>query len=248
MSAHVEPGVAAPPSDRLPSWTAVLSVVAHPDDESFALGAVLDSFARSGARVAVLCLTRGEASTLHGVPGELDQVRSQELAAAAAVLGVAEVSLLGHPDGRLAGVDLDRLRGEVTAAARATGAQGLLVFDRTGVTGHPDHAHATLAALAAAEVLDLPVLGWTIPDTVAVRLRAEHGVVFDGHPRRSIDLVVDVDRTRQLEAVRCHASQALPGSVLWRRLELLGDREHLRWLRPEEAKAPVGAEPTASWF
>ena len=33
-----------------------------------------------------------------------------------------------------------------------------------------------------------------------------------------------------------HVSQAVPGSVLWRRLELLGDREHLR-LTPS---APVG--------
>jgi hypothetical protein len=26
----------------------------------------------------------------------------------------------------------------------------------------------------------------------------------------------------------------VPGSVLWRRLELLGDREHLRWLHDPE--------------
>jgi hypothetical protein len=39
-----------------------------------------------------------------------------------------------------------------------------------------------------------------------------------------------MDRIRQLAAVRCHPSQAVPGSVLWRRLDLLGDTEHLRWL------------------
>jgi N-acetylglucosamine malate deacetylase 2 len=42
---------------------------------------------------------------------------------------------------------------------------------------------------------------------------------------------VPVDRSLQLAAVACHPSQAVPGSVLWRRLELLGDEEHLRWLR-----------------
>jgi hypothetical protein len=42
-----------------------------------------------------------------------------------------------------------------------------------------------------------------------------------------------VHRERQLQAVRAHPSQAVPGSVLWRRLELLGDREHLRWLVAE---------------
>jgi LmbE family N-acetylglucosaminyl deacetylase len=36
-----------------------LAVVAHPDDESFGLGAVLSAFIDSGTRVSVLCFTRG---------------------------------------------------------------------------------------------------------------------------------------------------------------------------------------------
>jgi len=36
-----------------PSWTSVLAVVAHPDDESFGLGAILDAFIFAGARVQV---------------------------------------------------------------------------------------------------------------------------------------------------------------------------------------------------
>lgn len=43
-----------PPSDRLPEWSRVLVVVAHPDDESFALGALLDAFTRQGAEVHVM--------------------------------------------------------------------------------------------------------------------------------------------------------------------------------------------------
>jgi LmbE family N-acetylglucosaminyl deacetylase len=41
----------------LPVWTSVLAVVAHPDDESFVLGAILDAFTRTGARGEVRCLT-----------------------------------------------------------------------------------------------------------------------------------------------------------------------------------------------
>jgi LmbE family N-acetylglucosaminyl deacetylase len=52
----------------LPVWTSVLAVVAHPDDESFGLGAILDAFTRAGARGEVLCLTHGEASTLTAPP------------------------------------------------------------------------------------------------------------------------------------------------------------------------------------
>lgn len=112
-------------------------------------------------------------------------------------------------------------------------AEGLLVFDASGVTGHPDHVAATAAALLAAETRGRPVLGWTLPASVATRLNEEFGAGFVGHPGDEVDLVVAVDRTRQHVASRAHVSQALPGSVLWRLLELLGDTEHLRWLRRE---------------
>ena len=232
----------AMPSTELPAWPSVLAVVAHPDDETFALGAVLAAFVDAGSRVAVLCLTRGEASTLHGVAGDLTALRTDELSAAAAVLGVHDVSLLSHPDGRLSEVDLDTLAAQVVTAAGDLGAEGILGFDLTGVTGHPDHVHATAAALRAADLLDLPVIGWTVPDTVAVQLREEYGEPFDGHAGPEIDLVVTISRTVQLEAIRCHPSQAVPGSVLWRRLQLLGDREHLRWLRtPHEQRQGVSS-------
>lgn len=215
----------------LPAWTSVLAVLAHPDDESFALGAILDAFVRAGARVQVLCLTHGEASTLHGVPGDLASVRQAELAAAAAALGVTQTTLHHHRDGALSQVSRARLSNEVVAAAEACSADGLLVFDTAGVTGHPDHVAATAAGLLAAQTLDLPVLGWTLPDTVAALLNQEFDVAFTGHGDQDIDLWVSVDRTRQNAASHAHASQALPGSVLWRRLELLGDTESLRWLR-----------------
>lgn len=215
----------------LPPWRSVVAVVAHPDDESFALGAILAAFAETGARVSVLCLTRGEASTLHGVPGDLGKLRTEELTAAAAALGLHTVALLAYPDGHLPEVDLDQLATHVVTAAQEVDADGLIGFDLNGVTGHPDHARATMAALDAAETLNLPVLGWTVPATVAQQLREELGAPFDGHTETEIDLVVPVDRALQLKAVGCHPSQAVPGSVMWRRIELLGDHEHLRWLR-----------------
>lgn len=215
----------------LPPWQSVLAVVAHPDDESFGLGAVLDAFVTAGAQVAVLCLTHGEASTLHGVDGDLRRIREAELRAAGSVLGISSIRLESYPDGELAGVDLDELGSVVADAVEATGAEGLVVFDVSGVTGHPDHARATQAALIGSETRGLGVLAWTLPDDVPEVLAGEFGVAFTGHAPAEVDVVLRVSRARQLDAVTCHPSQAVPGSVLWRRLELLGDREHLRWLR-----------------
>jgi Uncharacterized proteins, LmbE homologs len=226
-------------ADALPVWTSVLAVVAHPDDESFGLGAILDAFTRAGAGVEVLCLTHGEASTLHGAPGDLASLRGAELAAAADVLGVTRAMLKDHADGDLSDLPGAMLAAEVVAAADYSRADGLLVFDTAGVTGHPDHMAATAAGLLAAEMLNLPVLGWTLPEAVAAQLNQELGASFIGHRDEDIDLRVTVDRARQRLASRAHVSQALPSSVLWRRLELLGDTESLRWLRQ-----PIGATVT----
>ena len=194
-------------------------------------GPDLAGFADAVAAVAVLCFTHGESSTLHGIEGDLDSVRAGELAGAARVLGVDPVRLLGYPDGALAEVDVGDLSAHVLDLAGEVGADGLLVFDTDGVTGHLDHASATVAALAAADRAGLTVLGWTVPRSVAFALNEEYGAAFTGHDPQDIDLVVTVDRTRQLAAVACHPSQAIPGSLLWRRLDQLGDTEYLRWLR-----------------
>jgi len=65
---------------RLPAWGDVLALVAHPDDESFGLGALLASFVAAGSRVSVLCLPHGEASTLHGVARAHRSVRARQVA------------------------------------------------------------------------------------------------------------------------------------------------------------------------
>jgi hypothetical protein len=129
----------------------VLAVVAHPDDESFGLGAVLSTFSGSGAETSVLCFTHGEASTLHGVLGDLGALRERELREAAAVLEVAAVRLLDHPDGQLESVSLDTLVTELLGMADAVAADLLLVFDEgasagTRTIGAPPRPRAAPAA------------------------------------------------------------------------------------------------------
>lgn len=58
-------------------------------------------------------------------------------------------------------------------------------------------------------------------------MNEEFAAGFVGYPADDLSQV-PVDRGRQLRAIRRHGSQAVPGSVLWRRLELLGDTEYVR--------------------
>ena len=223
------------PAASLPTASSVLAVCAHPDDESFGLGAVLDSFVGQGADVAMLCFTKGEASSLGCSDRALSEIRSAELVGAAAALGIGRVKLLDRADGSLVDEPLEALAAEVTAMSDEVGADLLLVFDEDGITGHPDHRRATEAALAGAP--GLSVLAWSVPREVADSLNAEFGSGFVGRDPGELDFVVSVDRTRQRQAIGCHASQSGHNPVLWRRLELLRDSEALRWLRAPASEA-----------
>jgi LmbE family N-acetylglucosaminyl deacetylase len=219
-----------PGTELLQSHRRMLAVVAHPDDESFGLGAVLSAATQAGSAVSLLCFTHGEASTLHAVAGDLGRIRARELHGAAHALGVTAVQLLSHPDGGLSDVPLDMLASQVTALIDEVTPDLLLAFDEGGITGHPDHERATEAARRAARLRGLTVAAWAIPADIAQTLNREFGTGFVGRPRAELDVEVHVDRACQWQAIGRHRSQSLYDMVLRRRLELLADREWLRFL------------------
>lgn len=215
------------PGNPLTGMTSVLAVVAHPDDESFGLGAVIDTVVRAGGSVAVLCFTHGEASTLGGSHQDLAAIRAKELREAASVLRVDDTELLDYPDGALSSVPRPELTGHILRVAAHESPSHLLVFDVGGVTGHPDHEAATAAALAAADRLGLPVLGWALPQHVADQQNTELGTAFTARGPDALDWTFPVDRAVQHRAIAAHASQSTDNPVLARRLDLLGATEHL---------------------
>jgi len=228
-----------PQNHELPGATSVLAVCAHPDDESFGLGATLAAFAAAGSSTAVLCFTHGEATTLGDDISALGGVRATELSDAAAELGVHHVELCDYQDGALAQQPLDRLTRHVCQVAERVRADLLLVFDEGGISGHPDHRRATEAALAFARENRLPVLAWALPEHVATTLNEELGTGFVGRGAENLDLKLYVHRERQHRAITCHASQATDNPVLWRRLELQGDLEVFRWLLAPSERSTI---------
>lgn len=219
-------------AEALAPISRLLVVIAHPDDESFGLGAIIDQLTARAVSAAVLCFTQGEASTLQARPGELRRIRTRELADAAEILGIKPTVLLDYPDGALAIAPATRLTAHVADLIGEFAPTHLLVFDSTGVTGHTDHVAATEAAVQAASDAGLAVLGWTLPQPIADKLNTEFGTHFMGRVADDIDLCVPVSRQRQLRAIAAHASQSRGNTVLQRRLALLGDVEYLRWLSP----------------
>lgn len=213
---------------QLPPASSVLVVCAHPDDESFGLGGLITAFRRQGARVDVICFTHGEASTLGDHHPDLRAIRSSEFRCATSALGIESADLLDYPDGRLSEVPLVELVAHIDR--HGTRPDLILAFDDMGVSGHSDHRQATRAATTWARRHDTAVLAWAIHRHIAEVLNTTFGSTFSGRDPEEIEVTVTVDRADQIEAIRCHESQAVDNPVLWRRLELQGDREFLRWI------------------
>jgi N-acetyl-1-D-myo-inositol-2-amino-2-deoxy-alpha-D-glucopyranoside deacetylase len=147
----------------------LLAVFAHPDDESLACGGLLAWCAARGARVSLLCLSRGEAGRGGDVrgpgssasaeatsdksdPGDLGDIRARELRDAATALGLAEVALLHHPDGMLPWLEPGALVRDIHAVIAAGRPDVVVTFGEDGLYWHPDHIavhEATRAAVAA---------------------------------------------------------------------------------------------------
>lgn len=136
----------------------LLCVLAHPDDEALGVGGLLARSAAEGVETYLLTATRGERGW-QGAPEEdpgpeaLGRLREAELRAAATVLGLREVQLLGYGDGELDAVDWPEAIAAITAAIRRVRPQVVVTFGPDGATGHPDHiaiSQLTTAALVRA--------------------------------------------------------------------------------------------------
>jgi LmbE family N-acetylglucosaminyl deacetylase len=142
----------------------LMAVLAHPDDESLGVGGVLAKYASQGVDVFVLTATRGDGGRYRGHrpgdpqhpgPSALADIRAAELRAAAAVLGVREVTLLDYRDRYLDAVNPRDAIANIAGHLRRVRPDVVLTFGPDGAYGHPDHIaisqFTTAAAVAAAD-------------------------------------------------------------------------------------------------
>lgn len=119
----------------------ILSVWAHPDDETYLAGGLMAAARDAGQRVVCVSATAGELGTDDPgawPPERLGRVRRLEAAAAMAVLGVQEHHVLGLPDGGLD--DLDAIGpGRIADLIDVVRPDTIVTFGPDGATFHPDH-------------------------------------------------------------------------------------------------------------
>lgn len=143
----------------------LLSVLAHPDDESFGMGGTLAKYAQAGTEVHLICATRGEAGEVDPEYMEgflsIGQLRESELYCAVEKLGIKEVHLLDYRDSGMTGsadnnnpealvnAPLNQVAEEITEIIRRIKPQVILTFDPVGGYRHPDHIYVHQAATKA---------------------------------------------------------------------------------------------------
>jgi len=114
-------------------------VLAHPDDESFAIGGTLARYAAEGATVHLIVATNGEAGIPDQEPHQAAEVRQSELLMACRVLGIRKPVFLGFVDGHLAEADEASAVAALLSVLRKTRPDVVITFGPDGISGHPDH-------------------------------------------------------------------------------------------------------------
>lgn len=131
----------------------IMAIAAHPDDiESWCAGTLARAI-DAGATVNLLLVTSGDKGSgdPYAVPAEVAARREAEAARAAALLGIAEVVFLRHPDGEVE--DTRALREELVAWVRRWRPHTVFTFDpehpEPPYISHRDHRVVGRTALDA---------------------------------------------------------------------------------------------------
>lgn len=129
-------------ADDVKQLGTILSVWAHPDDETFTCAGIMASAVNNGQQVVCITATRGEAGVRdesRWPAAQLADIRTSELNTALKILGITAHHWLDYPDGGCIKVP------EQSAASRLADYLGrynpdtVLTFGPDGFTGHDDH-------------------------------------------------------------------------------------------------------------
>jgi mycothiol S-conjugate amidase len=143
----------------VPEGLCLLTVHAHPDDESSKGAGSVALYHRQGVRTVLVCCTGGEEGEVLNpaldtpeVHARLPELRVEELARATAIIGYDEVVMLGYRDSGMAGAasntnpacfamaPLDEAVERLVAVVRRTRPQVMVIYgDEQSGYPHPDH-------------------------------------------------------------------------------------------------------------
>jgi LmbE family N-acetylglucosaminyl deacetylase len=175
---------------------------AHPDDESIFTGGAMARLVRDGWRVVLVVATQGELgapTTAGDRVSDLAAERMAETRRAGQLLGLARIEFLGYHDSGLLGDVANTAPGafwsaDAHAVARRLArllqeerAAALVVYDETGIYGHPDHVKVHEVGVRAAALAGVDCVYEVTVDREYLHFVESHLVEEAGAARRRPD-------------------------------------------------------------
>lgn len=195
-------------------WERLLAIVAHPDDLEYGAASAVARWTSAGKEVGYVIATDGEAGIDGMAPAEAGPIRGREQVASARVVGVDDVTFLGHRDGVVeAGLGLRRdlarqirrFRPDVLLTATFDLTYGLPGQDQ--ILNQADHRVVGLAVLDGARDA---ANRWIFPELLDEGLAPWPGVTHvyvmgASHPTHAVDVTSSLDAgIESLEAHRAY--------------------------------------------
>ena len=176
-------------------WTRAVAVVAHPDDLEYGAAAAVARWTRQGKHVSYVLVSSGEAGIAGRDPAEVGPLREDEERRSAAVVGVADVLFLGHPDGMIEyGLPLRR---DLARAFRQLQPEVVITmsFDLTwGENGPVNHADHRAVGLAVLDACRDAANEWVFRDMELPRSAIKDAYVATaGDPSHFVDVTDSID-------------------------------------------------------
>jgi LmbE family N-acetylglucosaminyl deacetylase len=169
-----------------------LVIAPHPDDEAIGCGGIIAQNSAAGERLVVAFLSSGEC----GIPGvsapDAGRVREREAAAAADILGIADLFFLRLPDGRL--------EDHFVPAASALGGVLTAAVPNIIRIPHPQDGHADHSAVWPLLQESIRISNVPSPEILAYEIWTPMA-----QPDYAEDITPVMDR--KLAAIGCYASQ-----------------------------------------
>ena len=223
----------------------ILVVCAHPDDVDFGVAGSVAAWVKAGIDVGYCIVTDGDAGGSDRSVSRADMavLRREEQRAAAAEVGVSDVTFLGYPDGRL--TPSIELRRDISRQIRLVRPERLVcqsperLWDRIGAS-HPDHLAAGEASVCA--VYPDARNPFAHPELLAEGLEPhtvpEIWLMAAPDPNRAVDITDTFDR--KIAALRRHRSQVGEGEWLEERIRT--------WVEGGARQAGLGRGQLAELF
>jgi LmbE family N-acetylglucosaminyl deacetylase len=225
--------------DSISALGTIVTVWAHPDDETYVSGGLMAIARHHGSHVACVTATDGDFAYTESERRRVAALRRGELDLALDLLGVRDRIRFGLPDGGCDDIDDATGAALVAQVLDSRRPDTVITFGPDGLTGHPDHrAVSRWTSLAVRRVcpgarLLCPTL---TPDMAAADrdVNDRFEVYAPGLPATHEPSELALDLTLQgawldlkIAALRAHASQT---TVL---IEAIGAPRYRRWVERE---------------